>query len=188
MHCPANVIMMVADVLAPNRRPCIANHHRDTSSISRFTSSHQHNIQIPLRPLNKQYLRQVGSSATCCWQWVRLLTRITPYFQSMLSTYNSHSLHCDSTLVDRIIVFETNFVSSLAIIQDSSLFLTITLGKIKWRFSSCSCFIFSLSSWCSCDILFQAVVHICGHRFNVGFWLFIYPVFCVAWAELGEDK
>ena len=91
MHCPANVIMMVADVLTPNRHQCIANHHRDSSSISRFNSSHQHNIHIPLRPLNKQYLREVGRSAACCWQWVRLRTRITPYYQSMLSTYNSHS-------------------------------------------------------------------------------------------------
>ena len=79
MHCPANVIMMVAVVLAPNRHQCIANHHRDPSSISGFTSSHPHNIHIPLRPLNKQYLREVDSSATCCWQWVRLLTRIMPY-------------------------------------------------------------------------------------------------------------
>ena len=79
MHCPANVIMMVAVVLAPNRHQCIANHHRDPCSISGFTSSHQHNIHIPLRPLNKQYLREVGSSATCCWQWGRLLTRIMPY-------------------------------------------------------------------------------------------------------------
>ena len=91
MHCPANVIMMVADVLAPNRHQCIAYHHRDSSSISGFNSSHQHNIHIPLRPLNKQYLREVGSSAPCCWQWVRLLTRITLYYQFMLSTYNSHS-------------------------------------------------------------------------------------------------
>ena len=44
IHCPANVIMMVANVLAPNRRQCIANHHRDSSSISGFTSSHQHKI------------------------------------------------------------------------------------------------------------------------------------------------
>ena len=66
MYCPANVIMVVAVVLAPNRHQCIANHHRDPSSISGFTSSHQHNIHIPLRPLNKQYLREVGSSATCC--------------------------------------------------------------------------------------------------------------------------
>ena len=90
MHCPANVIMMVEDVLAPKRHQCIANHHRD-SSISGFNSSHQHNIHIPLRPLNKQYLREVGCSATCCWQWVRILTWITPYYQSMLTTYNSHS-------------------------------------------------------------------------------------------------
>ena len=119
MHCPANVIMMVAVVLAPNRHQCIANHHRDPSSISGFTSSHQHNIHIPLRPLNKQYLREVGSSATCCWQWVRLLTRIMPYHQFMLSTHHSHSWHYDSTLIDKIIVFETNFVSSLAILQHS---------------------------------------------------------------------
>ena len=91
MHCPANVIMMVAVVLAPNRHQCIANHHRDPSSISGFTSSHQHNIHIPLRPLNKQYLREVGGSATCCWQWVRLLTRIMPYHQLRLSTHHSHS-------------------------------------------------------------------------------------------------
>ena len=91
MHCPANVIMMVAVVLAPKRHQCIANHHRDPSSISGFTSSHQHNIHIPLRPLNKQYLREVGSSATCCWQWVRLLTRIMPCHQFMLSTHHSHS-------------------------------------------------------------------------------------------------
>ena len=91
MHCPANVVMMVAVVLAPNRHQCIANHHRDPSSISGFTSSHQHNIHIPLRPLNKQYLREVSSSATCCWQWVRLLTRIMPYHQFMLSTHHSHS-------------------------------------------------------------------------------------------------
>ena len=91
MHCPANVIMMVADVLAPNRHQYIAYHHRDSSSISRFNSSHQHNIHIPLRPLNKQYLREVGSFAPCCWQWVRLLTRIMLYFQSMSSTYNNHS-------------------------------------------------------------------------------------------------
>ena len=95
MHCPANVIMMVAVVLAPNRHQCIANHHRDPSSMSGFTSSHQcnnqRNIHIPLRPLNKQYLREVGSSATCCWQWVRLLSRIMPYHQFMLSTHHSHS-------------------------------------------------------------------------------------------------
>ena len=91
MHCPANVTMMVVDVLAPNRHQCIANHHRDSSLISGFNSSHQYNIHIPLRPLNKQYLREVSSSATCCWQCVRLLTRITPDYQSMLSTYNSHS-------------------------------------------------------------------------------------------------
>ena len=90
MYCPANVIMVVAVVLAPNRHQCIANHHRDPSSIIGFTSSHQHNIHIPLRPLNKQYLREVGSSATCCWQWVRLLTRIMPYHQFMLSTHHSH--------------------------------------------------------------------------------------------------
>ena len=154
MHCPANVIMMVADVLAPNRHQCIACHHRDSSSISGFNSSHQHNVHIPLRPFNKQYLREVGSSAPCCWQWVRLLTWITLYYQSMLSTYNSHSLHYDSTLVEKIIVFETNFVTGLAILQHSSLFLTIKFGKIKWRFSSCNRFNFSLSSWCSCDILF----------------------------------
>ena len=91
MHCPVNVIMMVAVVLAPNRHQCIANHHRDPSSISGFTSSHQHNIHIPLRPLNKHYLREAGSSANCCWQWVRLLTRIMPYHQFMLSTHHSHS-------------------------------------------------------------------------------------------------
>ena len=91
MHCPANVIMMVAVVLAPNRHQCIANHHRDPSSISGFVNSHQHNIHIPLRPLNKQYLREVGSWATCCWQWVRLLTRIMLYHQFMLSTHHSHS-------------------------------------------------------------------------------------------------
>ena len=91
MHCPANVIMMVADVLTPNKHQCITYHHRDCSSISGFTSSHQHNIHIPLRPLNKQYLREVSSSATCCWQWARLLTRITLYYQSMLSIYDSHS-------------------------------------------------------------------------------------------------
>ena len=66
MHCPANVTMMVAVVLTPNRHQCIANYHRDPSSISGFTSSHQHNLHIPLRPLNKQYLREVGGSATCC--------------------------------------------------------------------------------------------------------------------------
>ena len=91
MHCPANVIMVVAVVLAPNRHQCIANHHRDPSSISGFTSSHQHNTHIQLRPLNKQYLREVGSSATCCWQWVRLLIRIMPYHQFKLSTHHSHS-------------------------------------------------------------------------------------------------
>ena len=43
MHCPANVIMMVADALAPNRHQCIANHHRDSSSISGFNNSqHTH--------------------------------------------------------------------------------------------------------------------------------------------------
>ena len=91
MHGPANVIMIVAVVLAPNRHQCIVNHHRDPSSISGFTSSRQHNIHIPLRPLNKQYLREVGGSATCCWQWVRLLTRIMPYHQFMLNTHHSHS-------------------------------------------------------------------------------------------------
>ena len=91
MHCPANVIMMVAVLLAPNRHQCIANHHREPSSISGFTSSHQPNIHIPLPPLNKQYLREVGSSATCCWQWVRLFTRIMPYHQFMLSIHHSHS-------------------------------------------------------------------------------------------------
>ena len=99
------------------RHECIANHHRDPSSISGFTSSHQYNIHIPLWPLNKQYLREVGSSATCCWQWVRLLIRIMPNHQFMLSTHHSHSWHYDSTLIDKIILFETNFVSILAILQ-----------------------------------------------------------------------
>ena len=142
MHCPANVIMMVAVVLAPNRHQRITNHHRDPSSISGFTSSHQHNIHIPLRPLNKQYLREVGSSATCCWQWVRLLTRIMPYHQFMLSTHHSHSLHYDSTLSDKIIVFETIFCPVWPYYSTVSV-LTIKLGKIKWWFSSCYCFSFS---------------------------------------------
>ena len=58
------------------------------------------------------------------------------------STHDSHSLHYESTLVDKIIVFETNFVSSLAILQHGFLFLTIKFGKIKWRFNYCNCFNF----------------------------------------------
>ena len=117
---------MVAVVLAPNSHQCIANHHRDPSSISGFTGSRQPNIHIPLRPLNKQYLREVGSSATFCWQWVRLLTRILPYRQFMLSTHQ--------------------FCVQFGHITAQFLFLTIKFGKIKWRFSTCNCFNFSFSS------------------------------------------
>ena len=44
-----------------------------------------------------------------------------------------------------LVVFGTNFVSSLAILQHISLLLTIKFGKIKCRFSSCNRFNFSLS-------------------------------------------
>ena len=153
MHCPANVIMMVAVVLALNRHQCIANHHRDPYSISGFTSSHQHNMHIPLRPLNNQYLREVGSSATCCWQWVRLLTRILPYHRFMLSTHHIHSYHYDSTLIDKIIVFETNFVSSLAILQHSFSFWQQNLARLNYDSAFVTASIFLFQVYAACDIL-----------------------------------
>ena len=141
MHCPANVIMMVAVVLAPNRHQCIANHHRDPCSISGFTSSHQHNIHIPLWPLNKQYLWEVGSSATCCWLWVRLRTRIMPYHQFMLSTHHPFlALRFNINWQDYCIW--NQFYVQFDHITAQFLFLTIKFGKIKWRFSSCNCFNF----------------------------------------------
>ena len=186
MDCPANVIMMVADVLAPNRHQCIANHHRDSSSISGFKSSPQHNIHIPLRPLNKQYLREVGSSATCCWQWVHFLHEL----RLIANLCWAHIIAIPSimiTLVEKIIVFGTNFMSSLAILQHSSLFLTIKFGKIKWRFSCCNRFHFSLSI--KMMHLWHFVLSCNSYMwFNEGFWLSIHPVFCIAWAELREDK
>ena len=49
----------------------------------------------------------------------------------MLSTHHSHSLHYDSTLIDKIIVFETNFVPSLAILQHSLSFWQQNLARLN---------------------------------------------------------
>ena len=125
------------------------------------------------------FFKNGGSATRWCfckWQ-MSLLTQITPYYDgilpkgpylpcvsmagrallagyhriydSMLSTHNSNSYHCDSALVIKLIVSETKSVSSLAIFLTSFLFLTITFGKIKWRVSSSNCLHFPFSSLCS---------------------------------------
>ena len=91
MHCSCQHHHDGWDVIAPYRHQCIANHLRYSFSISRFISSHHHNIHIPLRPLNIQYLRKIGSSANCwflcCWQWVRLCWAHIIAIPSMMIQY-----------------------------------------------------------------------------------------------------
>ena len=81
----AHVIVMVADVLETNRRQDISNHHTGSKLTTRYqrgTLIILHFKFLMLQSLNKQFLREVGRSAThwFLWEWwLHPLMMITPY-------------------------------------------------------------------------------------------------------------
>ena len=82
MHCPAYVIMMVADVLVPNRHQNISNHHAN-SAMNRKSISQWHVSYYAAYILRQNHLKnnvwEVRRSATrqfICYWWVRLFILI----------------------------------------------------------------------------------------------------------------
>ena len=55
MYCEAFAIMVVADVLAPNRRQAINNHHAVSSVTTDYANWYNsfHHVHILLQPLHK---------------------------------------------------------------------------------------------------------------------------------------
>ena len=87
-HRPAYVMMMVADVLAPNRRQAISDHYTDCSVIKESHDDTRivlRNINIALQPLNEHCWRGVDRSAIrrFLYYWrIHPLTQVTPYVAS----------------------------------------------------------------------------------------------------------
>ena len=75
-------MMMVADVLMPNRCQAISNHHADSSMFKEYHSGTNisHNIQIALPPLNNVFeVRRSATPQFLCYWWVHLFTVIMSY-------------------------------------------------------------------------------------------------------------
>ena len=82
------VIMVVADVLAPNGLQVISNHHMLTLLVllNKTMAHYLRNIHIALQISNKQYWRKVVGSAT----------RLTRCFRrvDVLTVTTHHEIHC----------------------------------------------------------------------------------------------